>query len=224
MEYELYHHGILGMKWGIRRYQNKDGPLTSAGRNRYKNIFGKTKKSAYEEYYKILRDARSEAASTSKDVVSIMKTFSEKDQDMINVYDRTTRRTLGGYKSYAEDTWRTKRFIEKIGKTPVSFFDLQISRDHANVVIGSRNGSRYRNKGHASAVTKKGLDWIENNKDLLSAVGVNELTWWAYSNNTGSRKLAEKYGFKKQYEESNYGDGGRYGYKGPKDVKYTKRL
>lgn len=31
----LYHHGILGQKWGVRRYQNKDGTLTSAGKKRY---------------------------------------------------------------------------------------------------------------------------------------------------------------------------------------------
>lgn len=44
----LYHHGILGMKWGIRRYQNKDGSLTPEGRIRY----GKNYKRAYDKVTK----------------------------------------------------------------------------------------------------------------------------------------------------------------------------
>ena len=34
---ELYHHGIKGMKWGVRRFQNKDGTLTAAGKKRERN-------------------------------------------------------------------------------------------------------------------------------------------------------------------------------------------
>ncbi len=36
MENTLQHYGILGQKWGVRRYQNPDGTLTQAGRNRQK--------------------------------------------------------------------------------------------------------------------------------------------------------------------------------------------
>jgi hypothetical protein len=37
---ELKHYGVLGMKWGVRRYQNKDGSLTAAGRSRYRKPDG----------------------------------------------------------------------------------------------------------------------------------------------------------------------------------------
>ena len=61
----LQHHGILGQKWGIRRYQNKDGTLTSAGK-KHKNVIKakrsmdtakNQKKSAYRAYSKSFNKA-----------------------------------------------------------------------------------------------------------------------------------------------------------------------
>lgn len=43
-ENEIYHHGILGMRWGIRRYQNPDGSLTEAGRKRARKLKGEYNK------------------------------------------------------------------------------------------------------------------------------------------------------------------------------------
>lgn len=44
-EYELYHWGIKGMKWGVRRFQNKSGRLTDAGKKRYNAMSDDAKRS-----------------------------------------------------------------------------------------------------------------------------------------------------------------------------------
>ena len=40
---ELYHWGVKGQKWGVRRYQNKNGSLTPAGKKRYNNYENEAK-------------------------------------------------------------------------------------------------------------------------------------------------------------------------------------
>lgn len=48
---EIYHHGIIGQKWGVRRFQNSDGSLTSAGKKRYGQKISNTVKNVTEKRF-----------------------------------------------------------------------------------------------------------------------------------------------------------------------------
>lgn len=64
--YELYHYGVKGMKWGVRRYQDKSGSLTSAGRRRYYDTDELNRQKANVQSAKKARDASFRAYDTAK--------------------------------------------------------------------------------------------------------------------------------------------------------------
>ena len=81
----LQHYGVLGMKWGVRRYQNKDGSLTAAGKNRYYNSDGTISKFGKKYYDSEMARLKNESvvlknrrASTTK--LQQLNTLREKNQ------------------------------------------------------------------------------------------------------------------------------------------------
>ena len=76
---ELAHFGVLGMKWGVRRFQNKDGSLTEEGRSRYG-----IKKSAYklqDKYERRLKAQSDYAVASSKYKKLIEDAWDDSDPD-----------------------------------------------------------------------------------------------------------------------------------------------
>lgn len=127
MEYELYHHGILGMKWGVRRYQNKDGSLTKAGKKRYQEIVSDARQVGYRmaEMEKFKRDIgpeleKAKASGTKvlvpKDVLAsqkkMLQDFIEKDKIFKQKYEsiKYDIRSMDDGYDYVVTTIKDKNF------------------------------------------------------------------------------------------------------------------
>lgn len=75
---ELQHHGILGMKWGVRRYQNKDGSLINSGKRKTSSAQPKVKKKSktqlkYEANYVKQGFSKEDAERNAKNRIKTMK-------------------------------------------------------------------------------------------------------------------------------------------------------
>lgn len=87
---ELYHHGILGQRWGVRRYQNKDGSLTSAGKAR---LSKKDTKWVNKKSDKITETARKKSAKELNKYADELL----KNPDAVNKNGKLSAATINAY-------------------------------------------------------------------------------------------------------------------------------
>jgi hypothetical protein len=118
---ELRHHGILGQKWGVRRFQNADGSLTAAGRERY---YGKDGRKDDERVSKAVR----------KDIMRLAKENSlesRKQIEKIPEIQEAAKRLEKLTKAFKEKTEEREKILDKI--------PVRLDPDHSDWVYKSND-------------------------------------------------------------------------------------
>ena len=166
---ELYHFGVKGMRWGIRRYQKSDGSLTNAGRKRY------NMEKAFKE-----RESLKIKSKTSKGVEVIL------DSNHIPAFTKfLSKYNKKVYEQVKRDrSLKVKAKGEIVGECEI----YKESKDSLNVVwVGIHNDQR--GHGYGQAAMKAAIQYAKQ-------TNCKQVTLEVPGISPDARHIYEKLGFK----------------------------
>lgn len=162
-ELYLVHHGILGQKWGVRRYQNKDGSLTAAGRKR---LGQKNPESVSSEFRKQVRKERSKQSDWSNQW-NINNTIGPNSKKAREEYDKARK--------LDEERPENKKIKAEYNKLNADFYEGKISSEEfekKNEELTAK-ASELTDKTllYMVSYTSKGREYVQ---EFLDTYGKNE--------------------------------------------------
>lgn len=166
----LKHHGVKGQKWGVRNYQNKDGSLTAAGRERYsKNKEDGSSANMSPERKSTIEaiESNAEGYDAPLDKINAVLQDARFDYDKLLHGSKEDRERVKGACELARDAMKGYEYWSRDELDDLSFESFSFWFLYEDQTIGMPMIADMVNRNYTPKQISKMIDIVENNESLL---------------------------------------------------------